>query len=66
MEIKQVYNMLYTVLVESVGCLFCSITTTNFGLFSKPGTDLKSAGPDVSKTPPTCAIWPSFGRDIWG
>ena len=34
--------------------LFCSITPTNLGQFSKPGTDLKCAGPDVLKTPPTC------------
>ena len=33
--------------------LFCSITPTNLGQFSIPGTDLKSAGPDVFKTPPT-------------
>ena len=45
--------------------LFCSITPTNLGQLSKPGTDLKSAGPDVFKTPPTCLIWPSFGWDIW-
>ena len=24
--------------------------------FSKPGTDLKSAGPDIFKTPPRCTI----------
>ena len=35
--------------------LFCS-TPTNLGQFSKPGTDLKSVGPDVFKTPPTCKI----------
>ena len=32
--------------------LFCPITPSNLGQFSKPGTDLKSAGPDVFKTPP--------------
>ena len=46
--------------------LLCSITPTNVCQFSKPGADLKSAGPDVFKTPPTCTIWPSFGWDIWG
>ena len=46
--------------------LFCSITHTNLGHFSKPGTDLKSAGPDVFKTPPTCTILPSFGWDTLG
>ena len=35
--------------------LFFSITLTNLGQFSKQGTDLKSAGPDVLKTP-TCTI----------
>ena len=30
--------------------MFCSITPTNLGQFSKPGTDLKSAGPEVFKT----------------
>ena len=28
--------------------------------------DLKSAGPDVFKTSPTCTLWPSFGWDIRG
>ena len=32
--------------------LFGSITPTNLGQLSKPGTDLESAGPDVFKTPP--------------
>ena len=45
--------------------LFGSITPTNLGQLSKPGTDLETAGLDVFKTPPTCAIWPSFGWDIW-
>ena len=36
--------------------LFCSITPTNLGQLSKLGTDLKTAGPDVFKTLPTCAI----------
>ena len=36
--------------------LLFSITPTNLGQFSKPGTDLKSAGPEVFKTPPTCTI----------
>ena len=26
------------------------------GQFSKPGADLKPAGPDVFKSPPTCTI----------
>ena len=46
--------------------LFCSITHANLGQFLKLGTDLESAGTKVFKTPPTCAIWPSFGWDIWG
>ena len=46
--------------------LFSSIAPSNLGQFSKPEADLKSTGPDVFKTPPTCTIWPSFGRDIWG
>ena len=46
--------------------LFCSITPTNLGQFSKPGADLNSAGPDFFKTPPSCTIWPSFAWDIWG
>ena len=41
---------------KELDILFCSITTTNLGQFSKPGTDLKSAGPDVFKTPPKCTI----------
>ena len=41
--------------------LFCSITPKNLGQFSKPEADLKSAGPDVFKTTPTCTICPSFG-----
>ena len=43
--------------------LFCSITPTNLGQFSKPGIDLKSAGPDIFQTPPTYTISPSFGWD---
>ena len=46
--------------------LFCSIIPANLGQLSKPGTDLKTAGLDVFKTPIICAIWPSFGWDIWG
>ena len=46
--------------------LFGSTTPTNLGQLSKPGTDLKTAGLDIFKTPPACAIWPSFGWDIWG
>ena len=47
---------LLTVLTEKVDILFWSISPTNSGQFSKPETDLKSAGPDVFKTPPTCTI----------
>ena len=36
--------------------LFCSITPTNLGQFSKSGTDLKFAGPDIFKTHFTCTI----------
>ena len=36
--------------------LFCSITPANLGQSLKPGTDLETAGPDVSKTASTCAI----------
>ena len=61
---ENISSMLRT--LYSNGKKFCSITPTNLGQFSKPGTDLKSAGPDVFKTPPTCTIWPSFGWDIWG
>ena len=31
--------------------MFCSITPTNLGQFSKPGTNTESAGPDNFKTP---------------
>ena len=31
--------------------LFCSFTPTNLGQFLKQGTDLKTAGPDIFKTP---------------
>ena len=41
---------------KELNILFCSMTPTNLGQFSKPGADLKSAGPDIFKTPPTCAI----------
>ena len=41
---------------KELDILFYSITPTNLGQFSKPGTDLKSAGPDIFKTPPTCTI----------
>ena len=33
--------------------MFCSITPTNLGQLSKQGTDLKTAGLDIFKTPPT-------------
>ena len=54
---------LSTVLAEEkeFDILFCSITPTYLGQFSKPGKDLKSAGHYVFNTPPTCTIWPSFG-----
>ena len=38
--------------LKEFNILFCSNTPTNLGQFSKPGLDLKSAGPDVFKTPP--------------
>ena len=41
---------------KELDILFCSINPTKLGQFSKPGADLKSAGPDVFKTPPTCTI----------
>ena len=41
--------------------MFCSITPTNLGRFSKPGTDLKSAGPDVFKTNTILKI----DQDLW-
>ena len=34
---------------KELDILFCSITTTNLGQFSKPGTDLKSAGQNLVK-----------------
>ena len=33
--------------------MFSSINPKNLGQFSKPGANLKFAGPDVFKTPPT-------------
>ena len=36
---------------KELDILFCSITPTNLGQFSKPWAHLKSAGPDVFKTP---------------
>jgi len=36
--------------------LFCSVAHANLGQFSRPGTYLESAGPEVFKTPPTCPI----------
>ena len=38
--------------LKEFNILFCSNTPPNLGQFSKPGLDLKSAGPDVFKTPP--------------
>ena len=58
------YIYIYIYLSKEFDILFCSITPTNLGQLSKPGVDLKSAGPDVFKTPPACANWPSFGWDI--
>ena len=45
--------------------LFWSITSTNLGQLSKPGTDLKSAGSDIFKTPPTYPIWYVEVKDIY-
>ena len=50
------YIYIYIYLSKEFDILFCSITLTNLGGFSKPGVDLKSAGPDVLNTPPTCTI----------
>ena len=41
--------------------MFYSITHTNLGQFSKPGSVLKSAGSDNFKAPHSMSIWPSFG-----
>ena len=49
-------HLLIQYLSKESDILFCSITHANLGQFSKPGTDLESAGPEVFKTPPTCAI----------
>ena len=61
-----IWDYAYTVVIIRVGYFVLLITPTNHGQLSKPGTDLKTAGLDVFKTPPTCAIWPSFGWYIWG
>ena len=58
--------MIKKCLYSKTDILFCSITHANLGQFSKPVTDLESAGLEVFKTPPTCAISPSFHWDIWG
>ena len=42
-----------------------SISTSNVALNANPGTVLKSARPEDSKTPPTCSNWLSFDWDIW-
>ena len=57
------YNNMLIVqyLAKEFDILFCSITHANIGQFSKPGLHLKSAGPEVFKTPPTFANLPSFG-----
>ena len=60
------WTPLYTVLVKRVRYFVLLNYSYKSCQLSKPGTDLKSAGPDIFKTPPTCSIWPSFGWDIWG
>ena len=42
-----------------------SISTSNVALNANPGTVLKSACPEDSKTLPTCPNWLSFDWDIW-
>ena len=43
-----IHTKIHAVLAERVAYF---ITPTNIGQFSKPGTDLKSAGPNFSKHP---------------
>ena len=49
---KEISIMCIQYWLKEFNILFCSNTPTNLGQFSKPGLDLKSAGPDVFKTPP--------------
>ena len=42
-----------------------SISISNVALNANPGTVLKSACPEDSKTLPTCSNWLSFDWDIW-
>ena len=53
-------HLLIQYLSKESDILFCSITHANLGQLSKPVTDLESAGLEVFKTPPTCAISPIF------
>ena len=52
--------------MSGIDILFCSITPTNVGQLSKPGTVLESARPEDSKTVPESLIWPRFGWDNQG
>ena len=47
---------IYTVQAERVRYFVLLYFPTNLGQFSKQLTDLKSACPDIFKTPPTCTI----------
>ena len=42
-----------------------SISPSNIAVNANPGTVLKSACPEDSKTPSTCLNWLSFDWDIW-
>ena len=46
--------------------MFCSITPTNLGELSKPGTVSESAHPEDSKTVTGSYIWPRFGWENQG
>ena len=46
--------------MSGLDILFCSITPTNLGQLSKPGTVSESARPEDSKTVPGSWIWPIF------
>ena len=59
-KVEESQNLGIQYLSKESDILFCSITHANLSQFSKPGTYLESAGLEVFKTPPTCAISPSF------
>ena len=55
-EVKT-FTQIYSTYQKSPLFCFAQLSTpTNLGQFSKSGVDLESAGPEVFKTPPTCAI----------